>query len=95
MIDPRAIDPHIHRMSDPVTIDAANTDLLQLISRVENGEEIVIARGNKLVAKIGPVEQTPPKRVFGSMKHLLGPLGPEFFEPLPEDELRLWNGESN
>jgi hypothetical protein len=22
-----------------------------------------------------------------------GSVGPEFFEPLPEDELRLWNGE--
>ena len=23
----------------------------------------------------------------------MGDVGPEFFEPLPEDELRLWNGE--
>ena len=24
-----------------------------------------------------------------------GSIGPEFFDPLPEDELRLWNGEGD
>jgi len=32
-----------------------------------------------------------PKRVFGSMKGQLT-VGPEFFEPMSEDELALWYG---
>jgi len=33
-----------------------------------------------------------PKRQFGRLKGL-GKIGPEFFEPLPEEALGLWNGE--
>jgi putative acetyltransferase len=33
-------------------------------------------------------------RQFGRLKDL-GNVGSEFFEPLPEDELRLWNGQDN
>lgn len=36
------------------------------------------------------VDEQPKKRPSGLFK---GTLGPGFFEPLSEDELRLWNGE--
>jgi len=78
--------------SAPVTIHAAKTHLSQLIARVEAGEEIVIARGDKPVAKLVPVECAKPKRVFGSMRGVVGKLGPEFFEPLPPEELEGWEG---
>jgi len=32
------------------------------------------------------------KRKFGNLKGL-AKIGPEFFEPLPEEELKLWNGD--
>jgi len=32
-----------------------------------------------------------PKREFGALRGQIG-LGPEFFEPLPEEELALWEG---
>jgi prevent-host-death family protein len=75
-----------------VTIHAAKTQLSKLIARVEAGEEVIIARRDKPVARLVPVGQTAPKRRFGSMKGKVW-VGPEFFEPLPEEELRLWEGE--
>jgi prevent-host-death family protein len=75
-----------------VTIHAAKTQLSKLIALVEAGEEVIIARRDKPVARLVPVEQVPRKRRFGSMKGKVW-VGPEFFEPLPEEELRLWEGE--
>ena len=75
-----------------VTIHAAKSQLSKLIARVEAGEEVIIARRDKPVARLVPVEHAPPKRRFGSMKGKVW-VGPEFFEPLPEEELRLWEGE--
>ena len=49
---------------------------------------VVGARGKEAVAKIVPVAPKP-KRKFGRLKGK-GSVGPEFFEPLPEEELKLW-----
>ena len=76
----------------PVTIHAAKTHLSQLIARVEAGEEIVIARGDRPVAKLVPVDSPKPRRVFGKWADRIGQLGPEFFEPLPQAELDGWEG---
>ena len=74
---------------DPVTIHKAKTDLSKLIARVEAGEEVVIARGKTPVAKLVPIGRPKPKRQFGSMKGR-ATVTAAFFEPLPEDELKLW-----
>ena len=75
-------------MGEIVTIHAAKTNLSRLVARAEAGEEIVIARGNKPAAKLVPI--TPkPRRVFGSMRGQFT-IGPEFFEPLPPEELDDW-----
>jgi prevent-host-death family protein len=70
------------------TIHAAKTNLSKLVARAEAGEEIVLARGKEPVAKIVPLPPKP-KRVFGRLNGKIK-IGPEFFEPLPEDELKLW-----
>jgi hypothetical protein len=38
------------------------------------------------------VDSGPASQRLGFLEGLVD-VGPEFFEPLPEDELRLWNGE--
>lgn len=78
-----------------VTIHKAKTELSKLLERVEAGEEIIIARGAKPIAKIitlaSPFAKQP--RIPGSMKHLLGKIPDDiWFEPLPEEELKLWEG---
>lgn len=74
---------------DTVTIHTAKTTLSQLVARVEAGEEIILARGNVPIAKIVPYQPVTPKRQFGALRGAFS-VGPEFFEPLPEDELAAW-----
>jgi prevent-host-death family protein len=74
-----------------VSIHQAKTHLSKLIAAAERGEEVVISRRETPVVKIVPV-QPAKKRAFGVLKGKIS-LGPEFFDPLPEDELALWNGE--
>jgi len=77
-----------------VKIHEAKTNLSQLIARVEAGEEIVIARGDKPVVKIVPVEPAEKEgRVAGAMKGIWPELPDSFFfDPLPEEELAAWEG---
>jgi prevent-host-death family protein len=72
-----------------VTIHQAKTNLSRLIERASAGEEIIIARGSKPVARLVPVGAVKGKRQPGSLKGKLV-IGPEFFEPLPESELSNW-----
>jgi len=73
-----------------VTVHAAKTNLSKLIKRVEAGEEIVIARGDRPVVRLVPFAPIVDKsKGFGSMKGQAR-VGPEFFEPLPEEELEAW-----
>ena len=76
-------------MDEIVTIHTAKSTLSQLVARVEAGEEIVIARGRTPVAKLVPIPRKTSKRQFGSLRGKVV-IGPEFFEPLPEDELKRW-----
>lgn len=74
-----------------VTIHQAKTHLSRLIADVLAGKEVVIARGKEPVAKLVALSEPKSKRIPGTLKGLIN-IGPEFFEPLPEDELRLWEG---
>ena len=72
-----------------VTIHTAKTNLSQLLARVEAGEEIILARGKQPIAKLVPFQPTAKKRRFGALRGVIT-IGPESFEPLPEQELAAW-----
>jgi len=76
------------------TIFEAKTNLSELVRRAQLGEEVLITSGRerKPVARLVAIDPAPASRRIGFMKGQ-GSVGPEFFEPLPDDELRLWNGE--
>lgn len=80
-----------------VTIHEAKTQLSKLIARAEAGEEIVIARGKDPVVRLAPLSsKRPHRRVLGAMKGIWPELPDSFwFDPLPEEELRLWEGGGN
>jgi prevent-host-death family protein len=72
-----------------VTIHTAKTTLSKLLARVEAGEEIVLARGKEPIAKLVPYHPPVSKRQFGILRGVIS-VGPEFFEPLPEQEVAAW-----
>jgi len=74
-----------------VTVHEAKTHLSRLLEEVEKGGEVIISRRDKPIARLVPIEAKRPERIPGRMQGLID-IGPEFFEPLPEDELRLWEG---
>ncbi len=80
------------------TVHQAKTNLSKLIEQAERGEDVVIARGDKPAVKLVPVQEAPPKKTGrrpGAYKDEL-PEFPDsfFFDPLPEEELQLWEGGS-
>ena len=76
------------------TIFEAKTNLSKLIRCALQGEEVQITsgRGRRPVVRLAPIDPAPATRRVGFLEGQ-GDVGPEFFDPLPDDELRLWNGE--
>ena len=75
-----------------VNIHEAKAHLSEYLARVEAGETVVIARRNKPVARLVPVEpdaEPKPPRPIGLAKGLIE-IHPSFFEPLSEEELAQW-----
>ena len=61
----------------------AKTHLSRLLARVEAGEEIVISRGGRPVARLVPVTSLPAPRVLGMDRGRVQ-VAEDFDGPLPE-----------
>jgi prevent-host-death family protein len=72
-----------------ITIHKAKTQLSKLIEQACRGEEIIIARGSKPVVRLVAIEAPQGNRISGAWKGKVH-VGPEFFEPLPPEELKGW-----
>ena len=68
-----------------VNIHEAKTHLSKLLRHVAAGEQIVISRAGKPVARIVPVG-TPPRRRFGMDRGVFA-VPEDFDSPLPDDVL--------
>jgi prevent-host-death family protein len=78
-----------------VTVHQAKTNLSKLIAEVLAGGEVTIARGKEPVVKLVPAKSaTKHSGLLGRYKGRVE-LTDAFFEPLPDDELALWNGEGD
>jgi prevent-host-death family protein len=71
------------------TIHEAKTNLSKLIEKACQGEEVVIARGPEPVVRLVPIADVKGRRQPGALRGKLR-VGPEFFEPLAEEELARW-----
>ena len=69
-----------------VNIHEAKTHLSRLLQQVEAGEEVVIARAGKPVARLVPLQQ-PAARRFGADAGVFT-VPDDFDEPLPEEVLK-------
>lgn len=71
-----------------VNVHEAKTHLSRLLRRVEAGEEVVIAKGGKPVAKLVPFAPVKGRRVPGTARGMVT-MSPDFDAPLP-DELQSY-----
>ncbi|MEM7129418.1 MAG: type II toxin-antitoxin system Phd/YefM family antitoxin [Chloroflexota bacterium] len=78
-------------MTALVNIHEAKTHLSKLLLRVLAGEEILIGKAGKPIAKIVPIEQKKVKRKPGSAKGKIW-IAPDFNAPLPDDILDAFDG---
>ena len=69
-----------------VNVHAAKTQLSRLLERVAQGEEVVIAKAGKPVARLVPVEPPAAARRPGTARGL-GRLGEDFDAPMPDEFL--------
>ncbi|MFO7772509.1 MAG: type II toxin-antitoxin system Phd/YefM family antitoxin [Dehalococcoidia bacterium] len=76
-------------MSRQVNIHEAKTHLSRLLARLNDGEEIVIARAGKPIARLVPVVEQPTRRHPGSAKGKVT-IAPDFDAPLPEAVLKTF-----
>ncbi len=70
-------------------VHAAKTNLSKLIDAALAGEEIIIARDSVPAVRLVPVERKRFK--FGVLKGIVTTV-PDFFEPMSEEDLQLWEG---
>ena len=71
------------------TIHEAKTNLSRLIEKACRGEEVIISRGSEPVVRLVPIVDSRARRHPGILRDKLQ-IGPEFFEPLPPEELKGW-----
>ncbi len=74
------------KVPETVNIHQAKTHLSRLLARVSQGEEFVIAKAGKPVAKLAPVQAKPSQRVPGFDKGKIS-MASDFEAPLPEEIL--------
>ena len=73
-----------------VNVHEAKTHLSRLLAQVEAGEEVTIARNGEPVARLVACKPRGKRRP-GAFKGKIT-IDDSFFDPLPEEELRLWEG---
>lgn len=73
-----------------VNIHDAKTHLSELLAQALAGDEVIIAKANKPLIRLVPLEAPKKKRVFGQHKGEVLYISDDFDEPLPDE---FWLGE--
>lgn len=74
-------------MPEIFNVHEAKTHFSRLLERAHAGEEIVLAKAGKPYARLAPLSRRD--RTLGFLE---GKLDDSFFDPLPEEELKAWEG---
>ena len=72
-------------------IHAAKTQLSRLVDDAAGGEEIIIAKAGKPVARLGPLVSSRPRRCLGILAGKL-PVPKDFDTPLPDEVVDAFEG---
>lgn len=79
------------KMTTTVNVHEAKTQLSRLLVRVGLGEEVIIARAGKPVARLVAIDEKPVRRTPGSARGKVW-VAPDFNAPLPPEELDAFEG---
>ena len=71
-----------------VNMHQAKTELSKLVARALAGEEVIVTRNGKPVVRLVPISR---RRTPGGLEGKIW-ISPEFYEPLPEEVLREFEG---
>jgi prevent-host-death family protein len=74
-----------------INVHEAKTHLSQLLEDVAQGEQIIIAKAGKPIARLSPLETNTPARKRGLLKGKIR-IGSDFDAPLPADLLAAFEG---
>lgn len=78
-----------------VNVHEAKTHLSRYLDQVEAGETVTLCRNNRPIAEIRPLPKEHKQKPVWGIDRGKFEVGPEFFEPLPDDILRAFNGEDD
>lgn len=76
---------------DTVNLYDAKTNLSRLVERAAAGEEIVIAKAGRPLARLMPLAQRTTRRPLGLLTGLVT-VEPNFDDPLPDDMRAAFEG---
>jgi prevent-host-death family protein len=78
------------------TIFEAKTNLSELLKKAQEGETVIITSGREKtpIARLEAIHPIGKKRL-GALETPGFSLTSAFFEPLPEEELKFWDGEGD
>lgn len=76
-------------MGSQVNIHEAKTQFSKLLARVSDGEEIIIARNGKPIARLAPLSSEPKERPLGVFRDQIW-MAPDFDET-PEEIINLFH----
>jgi prevent-host-death family protein len=77
-----------------VNLYEAKTQLSSLVERARAGEEIIIAKGGRPVARLVALSSDRPARKPGRAKGKIR-IGPDFDAPLPDDIATAFGADGN
>ena len=72
-----------------VSIYDARQQLSRLVKRAEAGEEIILTRHNRPVARLVKAQPTK-KRVLGAARGLIKEIDPDWWKPMTDEEVEAF-----
>ena len=76
---------------EKVNVHAAKTHLSRLLDAVAAGEEVIIAKAGKPVARLVPIDRSKQPRQLGTLAGEFT-VPDDFDDPLPDDMLASFEG---
>jgi prevent-host-death family protein len=76
---------------EKVNVHDAKTHFSRLLDRAQEGEEFVIAKAGRPVARLGPLARQGPKRRLGLLDGKFK-IPDDFNAPLPDDVITAFEG---